>query len=41
MGAIPGPEVAEPREIFDNNVESTMNVMMTAAEKGLRRIVFS
>ena len=41
MGAIPGPELAEPREIFENNVQSTFNVMMTAAEKGMRRVVFS
>ena len=41
MGAIPGPRRADPREIFENNVESTFNVMTTAAEKGLRRVVFS
>ena len=41
MGAIPGPELADPRETFENNVQSTFNVMMTAAEKGIRRVVFS
>ena len=41
MGAIPGPLRAEGREIFDNNVRSTFNVMTVAAEKGLRRVVFS
>ena len=41
MGAIPGPLAEDPRDIFDNNVTSTFNVMMTAAELGLRRVVFS
>jgi UDP-glucose 4-epimerase len=41
MGAIPGPGRAEPRGIFANNVESTFNVMLAAAEKGLQRLVFS
>lgn len=41
MGAIPGPSRAGPREIFENNVQSTFNVMTVAAEKGLRRVVFS
>ena len=41
MGAIPGPLREEPRVIFDNNVASTFNVMMSAAELGLRRVVFS
>ncbi len=41
MGAIPGPLRADPPEIFENNVESTFNVMTAAAEKGLRRVVFS
>ena len=41
MGAIPGPMRDPPRVIFDNNVESTFNVMMSAAELGLRRVVFS
>ncbi len=41
MGAIPGPLRADPREIFENNVESTFNVMTAAAENGLRRVVFS
>ena len=41
MGAIPGPRSEEPRVTFTNNVESTFNVMMAAAESGLRRVVFS
>ena len=41
MGAIPGPLRDPPRVIFDNNVDSTFNVMMSAAELGLRRVVFS
>ncbi|MDE2843866.1 MAG: NAD(P)-dependent oxidoreductase [Chloroflexota bacterium] len=41
LGAIPGPLRAEPRFIFENNVTSTFNVMTSAAEQGLRRIVFS
>ena len=41
MGAIPGPLREDPRVIFDNNVASTFNVMMSAAELGLRRVVFS
>ena len=41
MGAIPGPLRGEPRFIFENNVASTFNVMTSAAEQGLRRIVFS
>ena len=41
MGAIPGPSRAEPREIFENNVACDFNVMMSAAELGLRRVVFS
>ena len=41
MGAIPGPVRAEPRVIFANNVESTFNVMIAAAERALRRVVFS
>ena len=41
MGAIPGPMRVELRIIFANNVESTFNVMMAAAESGLRRVVFS
>ncbi len=41
MGAIPGPSRAEPREIFENNVSADFNVMMSAAEQGLRRVVFS
>ena len=41
MGAIPGPLREDPRVIFTNNVNSTFNVMMSAAELGLRRVVFS
>ena len=41
MGAIPGPMGDDPRVIFENNVASTFNVMMSAAELGLRRVVFS
>ena len=41
MGAIPGPLRDDPRVIFENNVASTINVMMSAAELGLRRVVFS
>ena len=41
MGAIPGPSRAEPRVIFGNNVPADFNVMMSAAELGLRRVVFS
>ena len=41
MGAIPGPQREDPRVIFDNNVASTFNVMMSAADLGLRRVVFS
>ena len=41
MGAIPGPSRAEPSEIFENNVACDFNVMMSAAELGLRRVVFS
>ena len=41
MGAIPGPKRGEPRQIFDNNVRSTFNVLMAAEEIGLRRVVFS
>ncbi len=41
MGAIPGPLRAEPRVIFENNVTADFNVMMSVAELGLRRVVFS
>ncbi len=41
MGAIPGPLREDPKVIFNNNVVSTFNVMMSAAELGLRRVVFS
>ena len=41
MGAIPGPQRAEPRVIFENNVTGDFNVMMSAAGLGLRRVVFS
>ena len=41
MGAIPGPQRAEPRAIFANNTPADFNVMMSAAELGLRRVVYS
>ena len=41
MGAIPGPLREDPSVIFDNNVSCDFNVMMSAAELGLRRVVFS
>ena len=41
MGAIPGPQRADPRVIFENNVAGDFNVMMAAAELGVRRMVFS
>ncbi len=41
MGAIPGPLRAEPRVIFENNMVSTFNLFMAAAERGIRRVVFS
>ena len=41
MGAIPGPSRAEPRDIFANNTPADFNVMMSAAELGLRRVVYS
>ena len=41
LGAIPGPLREDPRVIFENNVASAFNVMMSAAELGLRRVVFS
>ena len=41
MGAIPGPSRAEPRTIFGNNTPADFNVMMSAAELGLRRVVYS
>ena len=41
MGAIPGPQRAEPRAIFGNNTPADFNVMMLAAELGLRRVVYS
>ena len=46
MGAIPGPmnrgtTAYDDRELFRNNVESTMNLFLSAAEHKLRRIVFS
>lgn len=41
MGAIPGPMRDGPFEIFDNNVQSTFNILMAAADQNLRRVVFS
>jgi nucleoside-diphosphate-sugar epimerase len=40
LGAIPGPQRAAPRSIFENNVAGDFNVMMSAAELGRRRVVF-
>ena len=41
MGAIPGPRIDAPHEVSENNVQSTFNVLWAAAEKKLRRVVFS
>ena len=41
MGAIPGPRSDEGHVTFENNVSSTFNVMMAAAENRVRRVVFS
>ena len=41
MGAIPGPSRAEPRVIFGNNTPADFNVLMSAGELGLRRVVYS
>ena len=41
MGAIPGPRAEEPYRIFQNNGQSTFNIMMAAAVRKLRRVVFS
>lgn len=41
MGAIPGPNSGMPYEIFENNGQSTFNVLMAAATHKLRRVVFS
>ncbi len=41
MGAIPGPMRHDPHEIFQNNVQSTFNILMAAAAQNLRRVVFS
>ena len=41
MGAIPGPAGDAPYEIYQNNGQSTFNIMMEAAERNLRRVVFS
>lgn len=41
MGAIPGPMRHGPLEIFENNVQSTFNILMAAAAQNLRRVVFS
>lgn len=46
MGAIPGPmnrdtTAYDDRGLFRNNVESTMNLFLSAAEHKLKRIVFS
>lgn len=41
MGAIPGPRLDAPYEVFDNNGRSTFNIMIGAAALKLRRVVFS
>ena len=41
LGAIPGPLGGTAQEIYRNNGQSTFNVMSTAAERGIRRVVFS
>ena len=45
MGAIPGPlshgAPYDDRGLFRNNVDSTMNLFLSAAEHKLKRIVFS
>ena len=44
MGAIPGPPPPHPRnqyQTFTNNVQSTYNVVRTAADQEIRRVVFS
>ena len=41
MGAIPGPKSDAPHEVSENNVQSTFNVLWAAADKKLRRVVFS
>ena len=41
MGAIPGPTPGAPHEVFANNALSTFNVLLAAAERKLRRVVFS
>lgn len=41
MGAIPGPRSDAPHEVSENNVQSTFNVLWAAADKKLRRVVFS
>ena len=40
MAAIPGPSIEETG-VFENNVESTYNVLQAAAKAKLRRVVFS
>ncbi len=40
MGAIPGPG-SDENETFSNNVQSTFNVVRTAADLKVRRVVFS
>ena len=41
MGAIPGPSRGDPRKIFEDNVQSTFNIFMTAEELDVRQVVFS
>ena len=41
LGAIPGPGAEPPERIFDNNVTSTFNVLWSARELRVRRVVLS
>ncbi|NKB68302.1 MAG: NAD-dependent epimerase/dehydratase family protein [Candidatus Latescibacteria bacterium] len=41
MGAIPGPTPGSPHEVLQNNTLSTFNVLWAAAQRKLRRVVFS
>ena len=48
MGAIPGaagapgmPPAISPTDVFENNVQSTFNIMMAASDEKIQRVVFS
>lgn len=41
MAAIPGPSGGEPYKMYRNNGQSTFNIMIAAAQRKLRRVVFS